>query len=215
MRTALLAAPLDLATLRRLWKPRRDSYADARLYEENRIRIHRAFTWLEHAESCGDAALDERVLAQWSGLAALFSRWDTARRQPVAQRAALAAFVKQLAANDHDGLLAQVLEKERALVVGLFGDRYLQRHFPEPVPVAALYERRRWEALLAAILARAALVHAQLAQGGATFGSRENRTILKRTAMLLDHLALAAIQIVVNHGYADDWGDLCWPPAKR
>ena len=47
MRTAILTAPLDLATLRSLWKPRRDSYADAHLYEENRIRIHRAFTWLE------------------------------------------------------------------------------------------------------------------------------------------------------------------------
>ena len=28
-------------------------------------------------------------------------------------------------------------------------------------------------------------------------------------------VALAAIQVVVNHGYSDDWGDLCWPPARR
>lgn len=214
MRTATFAAPLELATLRKLWKPRRDSYADARLYEENRIRIHRAFTWLEHADSCGDADLDGRFLAQWSGLAALFSRWDAAKGHPVAARAALGLFVKQLAANDHDGLLAQVLEKDRALVTGMFTDRYLRRFFPEEVPVGGLYERRRWDKVLALLLERAALVHAQLAQGGATYASRENRTVLKRASMALDRVSLAAIQVVINHGYADDWGELCWPPAR-
>jgi hypothetical protein len=78
-----------------------------------------------------------------------------------------------------------------------------------------LLARRRWDRLLSALLERCALVHAQLAQGGATYGSRENRTVLKRTAMTLDAIALASIQVVINHGYSDDWGALCWPPARR
>lgn len=129
MRTSILSAPLDLATLRKLWKPRRDSYANARLYEDNRIRIHRAFTWLEHAESCRDAELDDRMLAQWAGLSALCARWDVARSQPVAERAALAAFVKQLAATDQDGIMAATLDRDRTLVASMFADRYLARHF--------------------------------------------------------------------------------------
>ena len=214
MRTDILAAPLDLATLRSLWKPRRDSYANARLYEDNRIRIHRAFTWLERAARCRDAELDDRVLAQWAGLAALFARWDAGRGQPVAERAALSAFVKQLLATDQDGIVAATLDRDRALVSSMFTDRYLARHF-EPVDAKELLARRRWDRVLAAPLERCSLVHAQLAQGGATYGSRENRTVLKRTAMTMDALALAAIQVVINHGYSDDWGGLCWPPARR
>ena len=213
MRTAILAAPLDLATLRRLWKPRRDSYANARLYEDNRIRIHRAFTWLERAAECGDDRLDDRVLAQWAGLSALSARWDAARSQPVAERTALAAWVRQLAASDHDGIIAATLERERTLVAGLFADRYLARHF-DAVDVRELLARGRWERVLAGVLERCALVHAQLAHGGATYGSRANRTVLKRASGALDAVALAAIQVTVNHGYADDWGPLCWPPDR-
>ena len=213
MRTAILAAPLDLATLRRLWKPRRDSYANARLYEDNRIRIHRAFTWLERAAECRDDRLDERVLAQWSGLAALFSRWDAQRGQPIAQRTALSAWVRQLAATDHDGIVAATLERERTLVASVFSDRYLARHF-HAFDAREQLARGRADRVLAELLDRCALVHAQLAQGGATYGSRANRTVLKRTSMALDAVALAAIQVTVNHGYADDWGALCWPPER-
>jgi hypothetical protein len=128
---------------------------------------------------------------------------------------ALALFAKQLVAHDQDGLLPQALERDRTLVQSVFSDRYLARFFPGEFNVDALYARRRWERLLSQLLERAALVHAQLARGGASYGSRENRTVLKRTSMLLDRLALVFVQIVTNHGYADEWGDLCWPPARR
>lgn len=71
-------APLDIDRLRRLWKPRRDAYAKARLYETVRIRIHRALTWLEHAERCGSGRdLDARLVAQWVALNSLYGRWDS------------------------------------------------------------------------------------------------------------------------------------------
>ncbi|MEI6475969.1 MAG: hypothetical protein WCO75_11295, partial [Planctomycetota bacterium] len=168
MRTSILSAPLDLSTLRKLWKPRRDSYANARLYEDNRIRIHRAFTWLEHAESCGESELDDRMLAQWAGLSALCARWDVARNQPMTERATLAAFVKQLVATDQDGIIAATFNRDRTLVASMFVDRYLARHF-DAVDLKDLLARRRWDRLLAHLLERCALVHAQLAQGGSTY----------------------------------------------
>jgi hypothetical protein len=207
-------APLDLRTLRRLWKPRRDSYSDALLYEENRIRIHRAFSWLEHAAECRADALEDRLLAQWAGIAALFSRWDAPRRRPVPERTALALFARQIAAHDQDGLLPQALLRHRVVVQGVFEDRYLARFFPVQVDLGALFERRRWERVLTLALDRAALVHAQTAGGGATHGSRENRVALRRTTLLLDALAIVFVQIVINHGYSDEWGDLCWPPDR-
>lgn len=213
MRPAPQLAPLDLDTIRRLWKPRRDSYADARLYEANRIRLHRAFSWLERAERCGEAQLDDRYLAQWAGLMALASRWDEGRGAPAAERTNLASFVRQVFATDHDGVMAAAIERERTLVASMFADRYLARHF-EPVDARALLERRRFDRVAALVLERCALVHAQLAQGGSTYGSRENRTVLKRSSMALDRLSLGALQVFINHGYADDWGGLCWPPAR-
>lgn len=213
MRPSIHHAPIDLATLRRLWKPLRDSYANAHLYRDNRIRIHRAFSWMERAAALPDSALDERYLAQWAGFAALHSRWDAARGQPVGEPAAIAAFVRQLFATDHDGVMAGTVERERPLVTSMFTDRYLARHCEE-VDAKALLERRRFDRIVRHVLERCALVHAQLARGGATYGSRENRTVLKRSSMVLEHLSVAAIQVVTNHGYADDWGDLCWPPAR-
>lgn len=213
MRPAPQLAPLDLDTIRRLWKPRRDSYADARLYEENRIRLHRAFSWLERAERCGEAQLDDRYLAQWAALMALASRWDEGRGAPVAERTALAAFVRQVSATDHDGIVPATLERERALVTSVFTDRYLARHF-DAVDARALVDRRRFDRVAQMMLERCALVHAQLAQGGSTYASRENRTVLKRSSMALDRFTLAALQVFINHGYADDWGGLCWPPAR-
>jgi hypothetical protein len=213
MRPAPQLAPLDLDTIRRLWKPRRDSYADARLYEANRIRLHRAFSWLERAERCGESQLDDRYLAQWAGLMALASRWDEGRGAPAAERANLASFVRQVFATDHDGVMPATIERERTLVSSMFSDRYLARHF-EPVDARALLERRRFDRLAALVLERCALVHAQLAHGGSTYGSRENRTVLKRSSMALDRLSLGALQVFINHGYADDWGGLCWPPAR-
>lgn len=213
MRPAPQLAPLDLDTIRRLWKPRRDSYADARLYEENRIRLHRAFSWLERAERCGEPQLDDRYLAQWAALMALASRWDEGRGAPVAERTALAAFVRQVFATDHDGVMPATLERERALVASVFSDRYLARHF-DAVDARALLERRRFDRVASMVLERCALVHAQLAQGGATYGSRENRTVLKRSSMALERISLGAVQVFINHGYADDWGGLCWPPAR-
>lgn len=208
------AATIDLRTLRRLWKPRRDTYADALLYEECRIRIHRSFTWLERAVQYPDANLDDRLLAQWAGVMALAARWDAHRSAPMRQAQVLVLFTKQLAAHDRDGLLEQVLHRERALVQGIFDDRYLARFFPTPVDLEGLYARARWERVLNLALQRVALVHAQLAQGGASYGSRENRTALKRAIMLLDRLAMVFIQIVTEYGYTDEWGDLCWPPRR-
>jgi len=213
--SATLSAPIDIRTLRKLWKPRRDSYADALLYEDSRIRIHRAFTWLERAAELPGDALDERLLAQWAGLAALFSRWDRARRRPMPERNALAHFVKQVVAHDQDGLLAAALQRHKVLVQGLIADRYLARYVTRPVDAQALYARRAWERLLGHSLERAELVHAQLSQGGASFGSKETRPVLRRATMLLDPLAVAAVQVVTNHGYTDDWGELCWPPERR
>ncbi|MEY4183280.1 MAG: hypothetical protein RLZZ217_1906, partial [Planctomycetota bacterium] len=77
-------APITPRVLRGQWRPRRDAYATAGLYEQVRIRIHRALTWLEASEARGATELDTQLIEQWVALNALYGRWDAQRREPVA-----------------------------------------------------------------------------------------------------------------------------------
>ena len=110
-------APLDIDRLRRLWKPRRDAYAKALLYESVRIRIHRALTWLAYAERCdGSKDLDARLVGQWIALNSLYGQWDRRTGSPMADRDSLRSFTRQILSHDHDGLLA-IARDDDGLVV--------------------------------------------------------------------------------------------------
>ena len=226
-------APLDIDRLRRLWKPRRDAYARARLYETVRIRIHRALTWLEHAERCGSGRdLDARLVAQRVALNSLYGRWDSRAGTPRGDRECLREFTDQMLLHDHDGLVPAVLQAHAKLAVSLFEDRYLCRHFwEEPSaprgrdrnrgPLHAAETARdqlregRHAVVLARLLDRIHFVRNQLVHGGSTFGGQLNRTAVRRASTMLDHLLACFLQILMEHGYVDDWGALCYPPIEE
>jgi hypothetical protein len=223
-------APLDIDRLRRLWKPRRDAYARALLYEEVRIRIHRALTWLEFAGRCDASAdLDARLIAQWIALNSLYGRWDTRAGNPMPDRESLREFTVQALAHDHDGLFASVLASHAKLAMSLFEDRYLCRHFwEEPTSPRGRQRNRdaawganlardhlregRHAALLERLLDRIHFVRNQLVHGGSSYNGRLNRTAVRRASQMLDHLLVCFLQVIMEHGYMDDWGELCYPP---
>ena len=223
-------APLDIDRLRRLWKPRRDAYAKALLYEDVRIRVHRALTWLEFAERCdGTGDLDARLIAQWIALNSLYGRWDARAGNPMADRESLRVFTTQALAHDHDRLLAAVLQAHGKLALSLFEDRYLCRHFWEE-PAAPRGRQRNRDAAWGAAAAREQLregrhavvldraldrihfVRNQLVHGGSSYNGRLNRTAVRRASQMLEHLLACFLQIIMEHGYMDDWGELCYPP---
>jgi hypothetical protein len=226
-------APLDIARLRGLWKPRRDAYARAMLYEDVRIRIHRALTWLEFADRCdGTVELDARLVAQWIALNSLYGRWDSRAGSPMPDRESLRAFATQALMHDHDGLVAAVLRANSRLAISLFEDRYLCRHFWEQPTAPSGRNRNRdaaWGAanarehlregrhgaLLERVLDRIHFVRNQLVHGGSTFNGRLNRTAVRRSSQMLDHLLACFLQILMEHGYVDDWGVLCYPPIEE
>jgi hypothetical protein len=226
-------APLDIDRLRRLWKPRRDAYARALLYEPVRIRVHRALTWLAHAERC-DASrdLDARLIAQWIALNSLYGQWDRRAASPMPDRDSLRAFVKQILTHDHDGLLGAVLQANVRLATSLFEDRYLSAHFwEEPTapkgrdrgraPALGAQGAReqlregRIEAFLDRLLGRVHFIRNQLVHGGSTYNGQLNRTAVRRASQMMDHLLACFLQILMEHGYVDDWGLLCYPPIQE
>jgi hypothetical protein len=223
-------APLDIDRLRRLWKPRRDAYAKAHLYEGVRIRVHRAITWLEHAARCDPARdLDARLVAQWVALNSLYGQWDPKAGTPRGDRDSLRQFTDQVLMHDHDALLPAVLRTHAKLALSLFEDRYLCRHFwEEPTqprgrdrnrgsaPAAASARDQlaagRHQAFLHRLLDRVHFVRNQLVHGGSTYNGQLNRTAVRRASTMMEHLLACFLQIIMEHGYVDDWGELCYPP---
>ena len=226
-------APLDIDRLRRLWKPRRDAYAKALLYEAVRIRIHRALTWLAYAERCdGSKDLDARLVGQWIALNSLYGQWDRRTGSPMADRDSLRSFTRQILSHDHDGLLAMVLQANAKLAMSLFEDRYLCAHFwEEPTapkgrdrgrgPLHAAQVAREQlseghhEAFLDRLLGRIHFVRNQLVHGGSTYNGQLNRTAVRRASQMMEHLLGCFLQIMMEHAYMDDWGDLCYPPIQE
>lgn len=218
-------APITPKVLRGQWRARRDAYAAAGLYEGVRIRIHRSITWLEASEARGASELDTQLVEQWVAFNALYGRWDPQRREPVADNRALGLFVDQLMAADADGVLQGLLERQRELVLQVFADRYLNRLFwDEPVDghrvdravfdARSLLAQGKHHLVLARLLARIHFVRCQLVHGGSSYGGKHNRRAVKRCAVLLRQLVLVSLHVLMEHGYADDWGALCYPPVE-
>jgi len=218
-------APITPRVLRGQWRPRRDAYAAAGLYEQVRIRIHRALTWLEASEARGASELDTQLIEQWVALNALYGRWDPQRREPVADGRALALFVDQLVASDEDGILAGFLHRQKDLVMQVFADRYVNRLFwDEPVDgqridhavfdARSLLAQGKHALVVSRLLARIHFVRCQLVHGGSSYGGRHNRRAVKRCSVLLRQFTMVALHVMMEHGYADDWGALCYPPVE-
>ncbi|MSR18483.1 MAG: hypothetical protein EXS00_04820 [Phycisphaerales bacterium] len=215
---------MSAVQLRRMWKPRRDSYAAAHLYEDVRIRIHRCLTWLEAADMRGPAEIDTRLVEQWIALNALYGRWNPDRREPVPDRLSVETFIRLIRTHDADKVLGVMLREHKGLAMAIFGDRYLLRHFWEsdggaqPSTARLVATAQEWfradrqAIILDKVLDRIYFVRCQVMHGGATYGGRLNRNAVKRTSMMLGHIVPTCLQIMMDHGYTDDWGELCYPP---
>jgi hypothetical protein len=58
-------------------------------------------------------------------------------------------------------------------------------------------------------------VRNQLVHGGSTYGGQLNRSAVRRASTMLDHLLTCFLQVLMEHGYVDDWGELCYPPIEE
>ncbi|MDA0803470.1 MAG: hypothetical protein O2819_06910 [Planctomycetota bacterium] len=200
------------AELRQLWKPLRDSYAQAHLYESTRVRLHRAFTWLEAAESAASADHSLRLLAAWSALLAMASKWDQSTHAPERPEVSLPSFLSSLRRVDHDGVLHELVALRGPSLQAMVNDSYIAGVMGAAGTTPGTSPTRGAPDLLDRATRVIAVVWRQVAEGGTAHDSAPMREVLSRCAAVTLDLALAAIQIVTHHGYAENWGPLCYPP---
>ncbi len=220
---------LTVRDLRRRWKPHKESLQAVQEHHPTTVRLHRAFSWLARVEGVGAAGSDNDVtlVCQWIALNALYGRWDPPKREPAPDQATWRAFLKRVLDLDAGGMLAQVLQNHKPLVLSILEDEYLSDLFwEEPTRVRAGRARRvmfdartwyiegRWGMILDRVVDRIYLLRCQLTHGAATYGGSLNRRSLKHCATMLGHLMPAVILVVIDQGRDDDWGPMCYPPMR-
>ena len=48
--------------------------------------------------------------------------------------------------------------------------------------------------------------------GASTHDGKLNRTAVQHCSTMLGHLLPAFLLVLIDHGYEEDWGVLCYPP---
>ncbi|MSR45102.1 MAG: hypothetical protein EXS15_07100 [Phycisphaerales bacterium] len=210
-----LAHPFSADLLRRQWKLRRDSYAQAHLYHDVRIRVHRSLTWLATSESRRTEESDTKLIELWAAAGGLFARWSEALGAPLGDRESTASFSRQILHWDRDGIMPAMLDGMRASAMFMWSDPYLSKAMGSRAESGSVGASEALPAdltaLLAGILERVAITVRQLTLGASAYGGSQNRDAVQRSVVALQMLVPAFIQIITDHGYVDDWGALCSP----
>ena len=212
--------------LRRRWKPTKERLNAAVPSHPTSIRIHRALSWLQRVEQIEEGTdLDLVLVCQWIAFNSLYGQWDETRREPRADRDCSRRFLDRILELDPDGQVEEILIEHKRLVMSLLDDEYLSSFFwQEPSARRAgqskkakydartWYLEKRWPMVLDRLIERVYLMRCQLIHGAATFGSRLNRTSLRRCATMLGHLLPAVLLVMIDRGADESWGPMCYPP---
>ena len=220
---------LSVRDLRRRWKPRKEALAGSPRHQPVLIRVHRCFSWLEEMERTvderGEAAADIALVVRWIALNALYGVWDPVSLQPMGDRECLEGFCAKIREVDREGLVDKALRAWRRQAMDIFRDAYLTGHFwrepsraraSRPARDAELaknwYAANQLDRVLLRLLERIYFLRCQLVHGAASHGGRLNRTATRRCAIMLGRLVEPILLVVVDHGWDEDWGRLCYPP---
>jgi len=213
---------MSIHDLRSRWQPHKKRLQN----HPTTIRLHRAFSWLQRVEELPDGHdSDLALICQWIALNSLYGQWDMARREPQPDRECWRRFFDRLLSIDASKHLGTLLTAHRDLVMSLLDDEYLSDWFwEEPSDIRASkskkskfdartwYIESRWSLLLDRLLERIYLLRCQLMHGAATFGGKLNRQSLAYCVEMMNHLLVAVLLVMIDHGAEQDWGVMCYPP---
>ncbi|MEA3642645.1 MAG: HEPN domain-containing protein [Lamprobacter sp.] len=191
------------------------------------LRVHRALSWLNRAEQCGDD-VDARFIFLWISFNAAYAQLlSMDDRAPETVRAN--QFIRKLVDLDQQGALHALLwDAFPGSIRVLLSNHYIFQPFWD----AQMGEepsndwRERFESanrlanqalgrgdtatLLSVVLARLYTLRNQLVHGGATWNSSVNRDQLRDCTRLLGNLVPAVIEIMMDHPRTL-WGAACYP----
>lgn len=172
---------------------------------------------------------DATLVTRWVAFNSLYGRWDPERCETVRDGTAWREFTKRLIDLDraHGEPVGELLRANRGLLERLVEDEFLRRHFwtsSDGVPTPRGPSRRdrdglrerlrdgRTTAALDLTIDRVYFLRCQLVHGGASFGSRHNRTAVGYANRFMCLFLPTAAQLIIEHGWDGDWDEICYPP---
>lgn len=217
---------LAVSELRRKWKPkklaRNHNYAD----HPTSIRVHRACSWLQQFEE-SEKNQDTALINIWVAFNALYGKWDTEIQQPENDKSSWKDFIQKIVEKDADGLLTNVLQNHKAVILNILEDEYLsaylcQQSACQPNNSNGLLLNARtsfiygeWTNILEHLIERIYLLRCKLNFGAAIRGSRISSAMLTQCAELLSVIVYTSIEVIIYHGTDEDWGEICYPPLEH
>ena len=188
------------------------------------IRVWRATSWLQRAESLDAIDVEGRFISCWIGFNALYGRTDD-RHRPWGDRESLGAFLAKVWNLDCTGDLRRILGKRQAVVLRLLDNKFLSsvywegsgakaaRQINKEVKNAILtYMKPNRLRILRLLFERLYVMRNQVFHGASTKGSYLNRRTLSASANILMDLLPACLAIMIENGASEDWGGICFPP---
>ena len=94
------------------------------------IRVWRAISWLERAESFDASDPEGRFISTWIGFNALYGRLDD-EGKPWGDRESWGAFLAQAWRLDHEGRIRRILGKRENQILKIIENRFLSSDFWE------------------------------------------------------------------------------------
>lgn len=212
--------------LRSQWKPVKDRLAAQQDGHPTNVRFHRVCSWLLRAEEVeDDKDMDVALTCRWIAFNAMYGQWDEQAQEPRPDRESWRLFMDRLLKLDSDKHIESVLVEHKKLVIAILDDNFLGAYFwRDPTKERAFqtskdrrqagtwYIERRWALVLETLLDRIYFLRCQLMHGAATYGSKLNRTSIRRCSTMLGHLLPATMLVIINRGADEDWGPMCYPP---
>ena len=198
---------------------------DDSVSENDRIRIHRAISWLKCAEEQKDNP-DLRFISLWIAFNSCYAD-NELNDYSLTERQQFNDFISKLVAHDHEELIFELLwHKFTGPIRLLIDNKYAFKPFWDAERNDEIDWQRKFEQskidsrnylanqqvakLLGVVLDRLYTVRNQLLHGGATYKSKVNRSQVKDAGQILEFLIPIIIDIMIKN-IDDDWGEINYP----
>ena len=190
------------------------------------LRVHRALSWLNKAESCEDD--DSKFIFLWIAFNSAYAQ-DFEQKHNYGEKGIYQEFLTKLVVLDKQKLLAGIVWKNysNAIRLTLDNEFILQPYwdFHSGKISQSQWQEARSKAKIAAnaalgdnntatvlsiVFARLYTLRNQIIHGGATYNSSANRKQLRDCTLLLEQIVPAVINIMMD-GKNELWGDPVYP----
>ncbi len=223
-------APLipSVRQLRRRFKPHKERLRKEKPACSTPTRVHRACSWIDRVEREAESTdHDVHLVSLWIAFNALYGQWDPYKLEPKSERKSYRDFCDRLRKLDRDKQIDSFMQDHKRLVVKICEDPFISSYYwrnPGMDPkrksrgdvnrISRMYTEESWAKILDELLERVYLMRCQLVHGAATYGSRLNRTSLKRCVVMMSQLLPVMLLVLIEEGPDEDWGEMCYPPVE-